>query len=255
MKIWSKVRMYYFSGTGNTYLIAKKMKDKFEEKDYKCTLESIVDSNLVENNKDELIGIFFPVAIQSTYPLVWDFVNRLGYGNGQSIFMVDTLEAFSGGVVGPMKKTLKEKAYNCIGAVEIKMATNMAKKIEKSQDVEGVTQRGLKKAEEFVESLLEGKTKWSRVPLLSDCMRKISLDRNIWTKTSKKISIENSQCIKCGICEKRCPVNAIRMIEGKVIIDHSKCISCVRCVNYCPKNAFRLSGEKIFQKKIVKNDF
>ena len=41
----------------------------------------------------------------------------------------------------------------------------------------------------------------------------------------------NSNCIKCGKCEQRCPMGAIDI--SRQISDSKKCIGCVACVNGC----------------------
>jgi len=36
------------------------------------------------------------------------------------------MEAYSGGIVGPVKKVLQSKGYSCIGAKELKMTSSMS---------------------------------------------------------------------------------------------------------------------------------
>lgn len=45
-----------------------------------------------------------------------------------------------------------------------------------------------------------------------------------------------SQCTKCGLCAKLCPVEAIDCHHLQVT-DETKCISCMRCVSICPTHA------------------
>lgn len=47
-------------------------------------------------------------------------------------------------------------------------------------------------------------------------------------------------CVKCGICVKNCPVQAIDETSFKA--DTSICISCMRCVKECPENARKANG-------------
>jgi len=106
----------------------------------------------------------------------------------------------------------------------------------------------------FLSQLEQGKTHWRRIPFFSDMMRSVSKKRKIWSDMSRKLEVNHDQCIKCSLCLKHCPVDAISYKEDKITIDHELCIACMRCINYCPKNAFRLNGKQLIQKKTVKVD-
>lgn len=56
---------------------------------------------------------------------------------------------------------------------------------------------------------------------------------------SAKVDI--NKCVGCGICVDVCPVQAIRIENGKVIISDS-CIECGACVNVCPRGAISIPG-------------
>ncbi|WP_242993494.1 hypothetical protein [Lachnotalea glycerini] len=65
------------------------------------------------------------------------------------VFMVDTMMAFSGAIVGPLKKVLTEKGYNCIGACEIVMPNNWLPKQINEEENEKKINNGLRKAREY----------------------------------------------------------------------------------------------------------
>lgn len=44
-------------------------------------------------------------------------------------------------------------------------------------------------------------------------------------------------CIGCKMCEKKCPSEAIKVIDFHAVIDYNKCISCGECVKVCPVKA------------------
>lgn len=246
------ISIYYFSGTGNTLLIARKIKKSFEEQNYEVTLKSITEYSALDLESDRHLGIVVPVAIQSTFPIVWDFIDNLPEGNGRKVFFADTMESFSGGIIGPMKKKLEAKDYSCIGAKEFKMGSSMQTSKKKAEMGKEKNKSSLLEVEEYVHSLINESAQWKRIPVLSDAMRMISKDRSIWTKNSENINVDEERCIKCRVCEKNCPVGAIHLVEHHIKIQNEKCISCMRCVNYCPKNAFKLGGKRVIQNQVVK---
>ncbi|MCQ8898272.1 MAG: 4Fe-4S binding protein, partial [Hadesarchaea archaeon] len=48
-----------------------------------------------------------------------------------------------------------------------------------------------------------------------------------------------SGCIKCRICEKACPVQAIKL-DPLPVIDASLCTACGTCVEKCPRKVLKL---------------
>lgn len=56
------------------------------------------------------------------------------------------------------------------------------------------------------------------------------------------ISFDASDCIYCGICQKRCPTNAITVNkeDGTWSIDRFACIQCRTCVRECPKSCLAM---------------
>lgn len=57
-------------------------------------------------------------------------------------------------------------------------------------------------------------------------------------KALAKIGIDEEKCKGCGLCQKHCPVNAIKG-EGreKRVIDQELCIKCGTCIATCPFHA------------------
>lgn len=243
-----RVILYYFSGTGNSLKVGNQIQKTFEENGFKCDVAKMEDDQLkpIEMGGDyDYVGLVFPVAIQSTYPLVWSFVNNLPNGNHQKIFMVDTMQMFSGGVVGPMKQILESKNYQCVGALEVKMISSRQTKDFSRENMLHKHEQALNKTSAFIEALLQGKTTWRRIPLLSDWMRSISKGDKIWRQMSEQIKLSEEACIKCGLCKKKCPVGAIEMVEGIPKTDHDQCNVCMRCVHSCPVNAYTLNGKPV----------
>lgn len=56
-------------------------------------------------------------------------------------------------------------------------------------------------------------------------------------KTRGQIAIDEPNCILCGICDKKCPTDAISVSkeDRTWTINRMQCIQCLCCVDVCPK--------------------
>ncbi len=66
-----KIKVYYFSGTGNTQLVAKKIVETFGNRGFTAHLFSMECTEKIELDGDDIIGLGFPVAVFTTFPIVF----------------------------------------------------------------------------------------------------------------------------------------------------------------------------------------
>jgi len=252
MKI-KDVDIYYFSGTGNTLLIAQKIQETLRRFNCPAQLMRLEKTNPAEINLNKTIGLMFPVAFQSTYPFIWSFFENLPHANGTEIFMVDTLGLLSGAIVGPLKVLLESKGFSCIAAKEILMPSNMRPKQRDEQSKQRIIDKGLVSARVFAHDLFYDQIKWGRIPFVSDVFNKLSRSSLLRNNLRKKVYpvIDKYKCIKCGICYNMCPVDNITVQEYP---DFSgNCQYCLRCLAFCPTDAINLKNFNIEKYKSVES--
>ncbi|MDR1740661.1 MAG: 4Fe-4S binding protein [Synergistaceae bacterium] len=52
-----------------------------------------------------------------------------------------------------------------------------------------------------------------------------------------KAFVSEDKCVGCSSCEGACPVEAIKVSNGKAMVDSGTCIECGSCVSTCPVGA------------------
>ena len=244
----SSLLFCWFSGTGNTLLVVQAMSRIFESAGLRQTMHRIGSGNTPEFGSEVVLGLAFPVAYQSTYPFVWDFVDRLPPGKGREVFMVDSLGGFSGGVVGPMGRLLRKKGYRTVGAREIRMPMNFGRSEKGRRGDMALVRRAIGEAETFARDLLDGNARWGRIPVLSDLVflshaGMLALLFTKWNQRKFGIRTDPALCTGCSACAGACPVGNIRMVRGEGVSPvpefGARCEFCLRCVAVCPAEANR----------------
>ncbi len=254
------IDFYWFSGTGNTLLVVRAMKKVFEQNDFAVNLMAIEKSSPEDINCSHSIGIGTPVAMQGTYPLVWDFVSRFPDCPDTPVFFVDTLMSYSGGILGPLKRMLRRKGFSPFGAREIKMPHNIFIR-RKDDEIKQrrILERGIFLAGKFAEELISGKPSWRDIPLYSSFMSTFSRTGFTWRMFRKVVPlyVDHEVCTRCRLCEKICPVDNWRFNKTKNIMEWShQCIFCMRCFSQCPVTAIQYGrGRKKQYKALEAADF
>lgn len=59
------------------------------------------------------------------------------------------------------------------------------------------------------------------------------------------VTLDESKCVGCTNCIKRCPTEAIRVRNGKAAITSERCIDCGECIRICPHHAKRAKHDHL----------
>lgn len=235
-----KIIIYYFSGTGNTQIVARKIAETFIIRGLTATLINIENIDKISISDNDVIGIGFPVAGFTTYPIVFNFLQKFDKVNGNYVFAFDTMGGTSlWGIMGKLKTILEIKGFRTLGFREFTMPPNIFVKFPEKWRRARIA-KSFKRAEDFVDKLLMGDLRWKKTPLLSEVMyifshALFSITEYKWHQKYLKIKVNISMCNSCGICSSKCPVKNIYLKAKAEIGEH--CQYCFRCVGVCPSKA------------------
>jgi len=226
----------------------------FKENNFDARYHRIERTDPISIDTNHIIGLGFPVAVQGTYPFIWQFIKNLPYAHSTPLFMIDTMLMYSGGILGPVRKIIRRKGYIPVGAKEFIMPSNVFIREGMNDKKREKIKKSLIKATEFVRRLIDGETSWLDLPVYSDLMALISQSNSNWRffKSLTPIRVNKGECDSCGLCEKLCPVDNIKLIKYPEFLNN--CILCMRCFAYCPKEAISFKNYSSARYRAVKVD-
>jgi ferredoxin len=237
------VDIYCFTGTGNTYLAAKKIANTLQGDKYSVNVKNMTRSEPHKIDLSHTIGVGFTVAFWNTFPVVKDFINNLPQGNGAEIFVFTTMGDSSLNAAANFGGILKNKGYNVIGAKGFLMPNNFIAVQKKEKNILKI-EKAYKKIELFAKQLIDGSAKPCKTNLFFKIAFAITdFITNRWRgKIFQKIvrfGLNKDKCVKCGLCFEICPVKNIQVEDNYPVFSGMKFQLCMRCISYCPTQAIK----------------
>ena len=241
-----KIEYFVFSGTGNTLLVAREVGERLREKGHEVNYHMIGRNNSFRMSGESVIGLAFPIAFFSSYPLVLKFIASLPEGRRKKIFMTATMGGSALGAEGKFRKLVRDKGYKPIGSELFIMPGNYNNGVIPVEKNSQLVSAAKEKARAFADRLEKGSEAWGRgIPVIPSMWYKlISSGRSLrFFYRMFPITVDKEKCIKCMRCAENCPVGAIDGSGEFPFINKNICESCQRCVAFCPAHAIVVPGK------------
>lgn len=242
-----KTTIYYFSGTGNSLIAAKRIAEKVGD----CELVPIAKVWKQENIKPqtENVGFVSPMYFGSLPLIVRNFVKKLELEDTDYRFAVITRGSAPARALHDVDKLLKEKSQKLDAGFYVNSVDNYLPyfTIPSEEKQKEILEKVTQKLEEVGDKLAQKTREVERANIFSRGITYIFhvfWKRNVHSK-DKKFVVEDN-CTSCGLCEKVCPVDDINMVDGTPQWQHH-CQQCLACIHFCPVEAIQI-GKKTKEK-------
>ena len=231
--------IFYFTGTGNSLAAAEKLASILD-------ISEIIPMAGALHNGDpacskDVAGFVFPLYYWGLPEIVERFLAEVNLEKCSYIFAIVTRSGSKGKVFDDMKKIMNEKGKNLNAGFYLTMPGNyipmydvgsedkQRQKLEKASD----------KLNKIAETILENRNDVDPEGVFLKAMSSIIHTR--WKQKVHKKDVLFSlkqNCTSCERCSRVCPVDNIRMVNGRPVWLHH-CQECMACIHACPVEAIQ----------------
>lgn len=237
----------YYSSTGNTEYIAKEVAKRLDDESINL-LDRIKnnDYSLIESDKPFII--LTPVYICTIPTFLIKFLKKLKLSGNKYCYFIFTSGGYAGMSTTVARRISRKLKLKYMGRAEFTMPRNYLLSghypPNSDEEIKERITKSYNKIDEVVNTIKSlGKLKERYVWFLEKII--IFPFVPFWRKkkhTTKDFYITD-KCIGCGLCEKKCPINCIKLEDKKPKWTISHCEHCMACLQNCPVEAIEYKGK------------
>lgn len=229
--------IYYFSATGNSLYVARFLQKNLAGAEILSIPREMRRGALV--SEAEAVGVIFPLHYGGLPIIVEEFARALRLPEARYIFAIATCGIpWLGRPFTDLGEILAAKNLKLNASWFVRLVSNYLPYRDTAADWRirfryWWADRTLAKIASAVATNAPHKTceiNKAGCKKMHDAWlaRRAALDENF--------VCDINRCVKCGACQKICPVGNISRPSGSPVWNH-RCIECLGCLNVCPKSA------------------
>lgn len=241
--------IFYFTGTGNSLVVARDIADKVEDTSI-ISIASVKDEILNDLQYDR-IGFVFPVYFWSVPSIVKRFVKKLSFNKKQYIFGVVTYAGSSGMALSELDQCIREQGGMLKAGFSVRLPGNYICRYGAfASIIQQMLFKGEKKRVISISSTVKDRNS-TRIPnggilsRIAEGSIKKAIDG---FGTSARNFYVASHCNGCGSCQRVCPVSNIKIVDGHPEWGN-ECECCMACIQWCPTRAIEYADKTAKRKR------
>jgi len=243
----AKVRIHYFSATGNTARAVEIFKNYVETAGFVSETRQITTAHPRAETPAEEDVFAFPTLGFAAPAMVKQYIKRLPKGEGRHASILCVNAGGPEQAIVQLQKLIKRHGYRLKLYGSVAYAQNWAQFFKADAPEENARQRvtgdetALAFAKDFTNGVFNKATVGFGTRLWSGFVA--FMFGLVGRRLLGKLYIADERCTSCGYCVKTCPANTIHLSgKDKRPLWRGNCQSCNRCVNLCPAKAIQTSN-------------
>lgn len=226
--------IFYFSATGNSRWVAEELARQLDDR--AVDLVSFVKNNTVPDmSGDERLGIVFPIHAWGPPEIVLRFAKGLAPGPETHVFAAATCGSETGYAFEVLDEVLPLHA-----SYSVRMPNNYI--ISHDVNPPALVREKLGRAPAVIARMAQGVKARRREIIASRGGFSPAQSRACYENFLKRLDdgpfFAENRCVGCGVCAGVCPLNNIRLADGKPAWQ-GQCMQCMACISHCPTRAIQ----------------
>ena len=229
----------YFSGTGNSLAIARKIAEAIN--DQVLPLTEAVQQDLTNEQR---IGLVFPTYDFNMPLAVRTLIPQLRISPKAYVFAIITCGGQVGNTIWTLRRLLHKQGIKLAYSHKISLPDNSALAFGRNPNLHTKKFERVPARIEQINSDLQTERHtlhYSWFSFFSWIMGLPAMERGMIRTLGPKVNPD--KCIGCNICVRVCPLGNIDLKDKKALIGNN-CTVCLACVHVCPQQAIRTNGQE-----------
>ena len=230
--------IYYFTGTGNSLEVAKRIAAELTD----CKLVSMGKWLHDSNEEYDTIGFVYPAYAYNMPLHVAQFLRASSFEKSKNgyFFAVTTCGGKSGCALPLAAKLLAKQGITLHFAEEFRMVSNavaMYKMNERNAEIQQASTNRIPALAQKIAAKTQqpaGKLNGALSVFTASFMK-------LYNRLTKEYTT-SAACTGCGTCAALCPVGNIKMQNEKPSFQHD-CQKCMACIQWCPTQALNYKNK------------
>ena len=236
----------YFSGTGNSRHVAKRMAAELDDQllDLNERIKA-EDTSPVETGED--LVVVTPTYAWRIPRLVRDWLLKTRMAGAKRVWFVMTCGSEIGSAAGYNRALCQAKGLACMGTVQIVMPENYIALFSApdKQEAKAIVENAKPAIRSIIDCIRNGMEFPAPRNNLYDRFMSGAVNPIFYKKIVKADAFTVSDvCIGCRKCVQLCPLNNIRLDKDKPVWG-ANCTHCMACICYCPKEAIEYGKRSV----------
>lgn len=247
----------YFSATGNSEYVAKNIAHLYNDEVINLA-DYLRKKEVLDITSEKPYLVITPIYISTIPPIVVELLEKSKLNGNKNIYFIMTC-AGSGvsGAAATLAPLAKKMGMIYRGVEHLSMPQDYLMFFTVGSKEENETKMNL--AIEKIPAIADKIRNNEDFDMTKvGAMHKMSVKPVTWLFDvffiKPKKFFTTDECIGCGLCEKVCPLNNIKLVDKKPNWGKS-CIHCTACINRCPKQAIEYGKKTQGKNRYVAKKF